>query len=101
MTYTQLAVLAVPLVILFDLYVTKSRIVRRKSFWNAYAILLFFQLITNWWLTSREILTYSPDAIIGWRIAAAPAEDILFGFSMIVMTISLWMFWGRKGLQRN
>lgn len=101
MTYTQLALFAVPAVIAFDLFVTKSKILRRKSFWNAYGILLFFQLITNWWLTSRGILTYDPDVITGIRIAAAPAEDLLFGFSMLVMTISLWMYWGRKGVQRN
>ena len=101
MTYTQLALLALPTVVVFDLYVTKSKILRRKSFWNAYGILLFFQLITNWWLTSRGSLTYDPDVITGIRIAAAPAEDLLFGFSMLVMTISLWMYWGRKGVQRN
>lgn len=101
MTYTQLCLVAIPLVVIFDLFVTRSRILTRKSFWNAYGILLFFQLLTNWWLTSRGILTYSSDAITGFRIAAAPAEDLLFGFSMIVMTISLWMFWGRKGVQRN
>ncbi len=101
MTYTQLALISIPIVILFDLYITKSRILTRKSFWNAYAILLFFQLITNWWLTSRGILTYDPETISGKRIAAAPAEDLLFGFSMIVMTISLWIYWGRKGVQRN
>jgi lycopene cyclase domain-containing protein len=87
--------------ILFDLYVTKSRMVTRKSFWNAYGIMLFFQLITNWWLTSRGILTYSEDAIIGTRIAAAPVEDLFFGFAMITMTISLWIYWGKKGVQRN
>jgi len=101
MTYTQLALLAVPLVVVFDLYITRSRILKRKSFWNSYAILVFFQLITNWWLTSRGILTYNADAITGLRIAAAPAEDLLFGFTMIVMTISLWMYWGRKGIQRD
>ena len=101
MTYTQLCLVAIPTVVIFDLFITRSRILTRKSFWNAYAILLFFQLLTNWWLTSRGILTYSDDAITGIRIAAAPAEDLLFGFSMIVMTISLWMFWGRKGIQRN
>ena len=101
MTYTQLVLIAVPTVILFDLFVTRSRIVTRKSFWNAYAILLFFQLITNWWLTSRGILTYDEGVITGIRIAAAPAEDLLFGFSMIVMTISLWIYWGRKGVQSS
>ncbi len=101
MTYTQLVMIAVPSVILFDLFVTRSRIVTRKSFWNAYAILLFFQLITNWWLTSRGILTYDEDVITGIRLAAAPAVDLLFVFSIIVMTISLWIYWGRKGVQSS
>jgi lycopene cyclase domain-containing protein len=87
--------------ILFDLFVTRSKMVTRKSFWNAYSIMLFFQLITNWWLTSRGILTYDKDVIIGTRIAAAPIEDLFFGFSMITMTISLWIYWGKKGVQRN
>ena len=86
---------------MFDLYVTQSKMVTRKSFWNAYSIMLFFQLITNWWLTSRGILTYDKDVIIGTRIAAAPIEDLFFGFSMITMTISLWIYWGKKGVQRN
>jgi lycopene cyclase domain-containing protein len=101
MTYTQIAIVAVIFAILFDLYGTRSRMVTRKSFWNAYGIMLFFQLITNWWLTSRGILTYDEDVIVGIRIASAPAEDLFFGFSMITMTISLWIYWGRKGIQRN
>jgi len=52
MTYTQLALTMTLVAILFDLYGTRSKIVTRKSFWNAYGIMLFFQLITNWWLTS-------------------------------------------------
>ena len=101
MTYTQLALLSVLLSVLFDLYGTRSRMVTRKSFWTAYGIMVFFQLITNWWLTSRGILTYDEDVIVGLRIASAPAEDLLFGFSMITLTISLWIYWGRKGIQRN
>lgn len=101
MTYTALALTMSLIAVVFDFFVTRSRIVTRKSFWNAYAIMLFFQLITNWWLTSRGILTYSEDVIIGKRIAAAPIEDLFFGFAMITMTISLWMFWGRRGIQRD
>lgn len=101
MTYTQLALLSVILAVLFDLYGTRSRMVTRKSFWTAYGIMVFFQLITNWWLTSRGILTYDEDVIVGLRIASAPAEDLLFGFSMITLTISLWIYWGRREIQRN
>ena len=96
MSYTQLALLSVPLVILFDFYITKSSVLSRKSFWNAYAIMLFFQIITNWWLTSREIVSYSPDAIWGPRIASAPVQDLLFGFSLILITLDNWVTVTRK-----
>ena len=101
MTYTQIAVLSVFLVVVIDLYLLKTRLVTRKSYWTAYSIIVFFQLLTNWWLTSRKILTYDEDVIVGLRIAAAPAEDLLFGFSMVTLTMALWIFWGRKGIQRN
>ena len=101
MTYTELAILSVLLVILVDRYLLKTRLLEKKAFWTAYAIIVFFQLITNWWLTSRNILSYSEEAIIGWRIASAPVEDLLFGFSMVTLTISLWIFWGRRGVQRD
>ncbi len=101
MTYTQIAFFAVILVILFDLFITKSKLVKRKAFWTAYTIIIFFQLISNWWLTSRGILTYDEDVITGHRVAAAPVEDILFGFAMVTMTISLWIYWGRRGIQRD
>lgn len=101
MTYTELAVTAVISVTIFDLVILKTRVLSRRSFWTAYSIMLFFQLLTNWWLTSREILSYSEDVIIGWRIAAAPVEDLFFGFAMIVSTLSLWIFWGRRGIERN
>ncbi|MEY3008665.1 MAG: lycopene cyclase domain-containing protein [Candidatus Nanopelagicaceae bacterium] len=100
MTYTQLAILSVILVVIADRYVLKTHLLQRKAFWTAYAIIISFQLITNWWLTSRKILSYSEDVILGLRIASAPAEDLLFGFSMVTLTISLWIFWGRKGIQR-
>ena len=101
MTYTQIALMAVPLSMLIDLFVLRTRLVTRKSFWTAYAIMLFFQLITNWWLTSRGILTYDEKVITGYRIASAPAEDLLFGFSIILTSLSLWIYWGRRGIQRN
>ena len=101
MSYTQIALMAVPLSIFIDLFVLRTRLVLRKSFWTAYAIMLFFQLITNWWLTSRGILTYDEKVITGYRIASAPAEDLLFGFSIILTSLSLWIYWGRRGIQRN
>ncbi len=101
MTYTELAILSVLFVIIADRYLLKVRLLEKKAYWTAYSIIIFFQLLTNWWLTSRNILSYSEEVIIGWRIASAPVEDLLFGFSMVTLTMSLWIFWGRKGIQRS
>ena len=101
MVYTDIAVLAFLFSIVFDLFIIKARLIRRALFWTSYAIILPFQLITNWWLTSRKIVMYSPDAIIGTRIASAPAEDLLFGFALILCVMNMWIFWGRKGMHKK
>ena len=87
MNYTDIAVTAFLFSIIFDLYIIKSRLLTRAVFWTSYLIILFFQLITNWWLTSREIVMYDPDAIIGIRIASAPAEDLFFGFALVLTMV--------------
>lgn len=101
MTYTGIALTAFLFSILIDLIIIKSRVLTRAVFWTSYAIILFFQLITNWWLTSREIVMYDPDAIIGLRIASAPAEDLFFGFALVLSVMNLWIYWGKKGIQRK
>lgn len=101
MTYTQIAVLAVALAVLFDLAITKRRMIFRRSFWTSYAIILPFQLLTNWWLTSREIVMYRDQYIVGFRIASAPVEDLFFGFALILGVITLWIYWGARGVQQE
>jgi len=96
MTYTQIALLSFFLSIVFDLRVTKIHLITRKVFWTSYAIIVPFQLITNWWLTSRNIVMYKPESIIGLRIASAPVEDLFFGFSLLLSVLSLWVYIGKK-----
>jgi lycopene cyclase domain-containing protein len=98
-TYTQLAVLGVVLTMVLDLVVLRTRLLTRRVFWVSYAIIVFFQLITNGILTGRDIVTYDPKAILGMRIAFAPVEDLLFGFSLVVQTLAWWVWWGRRGVQ--
>ena len=101
MIYTDIALLALVISVLVDLFVFKNSMLTRVAFWTSYAIILPFQLLTNWWLTSRDIVMYNPDAIIGIRICSAPVEDLLFGFALILSVMGLWEFWGRRGVQRN
>ena len=35
------------------------------------------------------------------RIAWAPVEDLLFGFALVLQTLAWWVFWGRRGVQRE
>ncbi len=91
MTYTQLAISAAVLAIVFDLYIFETKLLKRKVFWVSYLIIVSFQLLTNWWLTSRNIVMYSPDAIIGLRVASAPVEDLFFGFALVLSVLSNWI----------
>ena len=90
LSYTQITVYALILSVLFDMFINKDSMLATLRFWLSYGIIVPFQLITNWWLTSREIVIYNPDSIIGLRVAGAPIEDLIFGFAMILAVMSMW-----------
>jgi len=96
MIYSDIALDAVVLAILTDLFILRTQMITRGIYWLTYALIFPFQIATNWWLTSRKIVQYSPSEIIGRRLAGAPVEDLLFGFSMILMTLALWEFFFRR-----
>jgi len=96
MIYSDIALDAVLLAVLLDLFVLKTQMITRGIFWITYALILPFQLLTNWWLTSKNIVMYSSNQIIGRRLAGAPIEDLLFGFSMIVLSLALWEFFSKR-----
>jgi len=101
MIYSDIAIFALLFAVFFDLFIVKTQLLTRTAFWTSYAIILPFQLITNWWLTSRNIVMYNPDAIMGVRVASAPFEDLLFGFALVLSVMAMWVYWGRKGIQRK
>jgi lycopene cyclase domain-containing protein len=115
MTYTELAVIGVLIVIALDLFVFKTKLLKRRVFWVSYSIVIFFQLITNGILTGFGIVEYDGAAIIGsttpkdspptfigdGRLVYAPIEDLLFGFCLVVLTLIIWIWLGRKGVQRD
>jgi lycopene cyclase domain-containing protein len=104
-TYTDAALLGVVFAAILDLGVLRTNLLRRKAFWAAYLIVMGFQLIVNGILTGRRLVVYSPAAVLGgstphllggWRLAYAPVEDLLFGFSLVVQTLAWWVWWGRR-----
>lgn len=114
-TYTTIGLSAVLAVLIADLFIFRTKLVTRRIFWVSYAIILFFQLVTNGMFTGFQIVKYDGEAIIGstspansappfigdGRIAFAPVEDLLFGFSIVLLTLVLWVFWGRRGIDRT
>ncbi len=114
MTYTQIAVMAVVLALALDLLL-RTRLVTRKVFWVSYAIIVFFQLLSNGVLTGSGTVHYDGEVIIGssspegsrppfigdGRLAYAPVEDLLFGFAMVLWSQALWIWFGRRGVQRE
>lgn len=102
MSYTLLAAVAVPVALLVDLVVARTRVVLTAQWWIAYAITLAGQFAVNGWLTGRRIVTYDDSAILGsnrvqfmgdWRICYAPVEDLGFGFALVLLTIVSWRGW--------
>ena len=96
MSYTLSVVVAVVVVVGIDMAITRVRLVTRKAFWTAYAIVLGFQLIVNGLLTGLPVVRYRADAIVGWRVAYAPVEDLLFGFCLVLLTLTGWVWLGRR-----
>lgn len=114
MTYTQIAVAAAVAAVALDLLL-RTRLVTRKVFWVSYAIIVFFQLLSNGVLTGSGTVHYDGAFIVGdsspegvrppflgqGRIAYAPVEDLLFGFAMILWSQVFWIYFGRRGVQRE
>ena len=81
----------------------------------SYAIVVFFQFLSNGLFTGLGIVKYRDAAIIGGdspatgtpqffgdgRIAFAPVEDLGFGFGLVVLAISLWIFLEQRGVQKE
>ena len=110
MTYTQLALLGALAAVTLDLVVLRTRLLLRRAWWVAYAIVLGFQLLTNGALSRWRVVHYDPEAIIGGdpvrflgpgRVAWAPVEDLVFGFALVLVTLASWVWWGRRGVQRE
>ncbi|HEX3623118.1 MAG TPA: lycopene cyclase domain-containing protein [Acidimicrobiales bacterium] len=99
MEYTWASIVAVVAVVAVELFWLKTGIFAKATFWISYAIILFFQVLVDGWLTklSAPIVTYNPDRFSGIRVPFdIPVEDYLFGFALIVLTILLWERAGQR-----
>jgi lycopene cyclase domain-containing protein len=105
-SYTALALVAVPAAVVLDQLLLRTRLTSTRTWWLAYAIIAFFQLLTNGWLTGRRIVSYDPDTIVGsgrvtfvgdGRLVFAPVEDLAFGFALVLVSCAVWVHMRRLG----
>lgn len=94
--YSYASVASILVAVVVDLFALRTRLLTTKLFWASYAIVLFFQFVVNGILTGLDIVQYDPRVILGLRVFYAPVEDIGFGFGMVTLTMSLWVWWGRR-----
>ena len=97
--YTVTAVLSVLAVVGLEVLWLRTGLFRQAQYWIAMGIVYAFHVLVDGWLTklSAPIVIYDGDQITGLRIPwDIPVEDYLFGFSMITLTLMLWVHRGDR-----
>jgi lycopene cyclase domain-containing protein len=98
--YTLPAVISVVVVCVLELAALRTGLFRKPAYWISMVIVLFFQVLTDGWLTklSAPIVIYNDAHTSGirfpWNI---PVEDFLFGWALVTGVLLLWV---RQGVRR-
>lgn len=95
--YTVMAVVLVVVALVVDRFVLRTRILGRRDVWLSLAVMGFFQIFVDGWLTRSQdtIVNYDPAHLSGVRVFFnTPVEDFGFGFGLIVLVLSVWQWLG-------
>lgn len=98
--YTLLAALACVAVLVAEFAWLKTGIFRMRSYWISMAIIAFFQVLVDGWLTklSAPVVLYDPAFNSGWRAPwDIPVEDWLYGFALVTAVLMGWLHLSRRG----
>ncbi len=97
--YTALAILSVIATVAAEVFWLRTGIFRTAQYWIAMAIVYVFHVLVDGWLTklSAPVVIYDEGQITGVRVPwDIPVEDYLFGFSMVTLTLLLWVRLGDR-----
>jgi lycopene cyclase domain-containing protein len=97
--YTVLAALSVLVVLGVERWWLRTGLLRTRQYWLSMAIVAFFMVLVDGWLTklSAPIVLYDEAQTTGLRVPwDIPVEDFAFGFSMVTLTMLLWVRQGRS-----
>ena len=91
--YTLSSLAACATVLGIELAILRTGLLRRHTYWIAFGIILFFQVIVDGWLTklTAPIVLYARQHFSVIRLPwAIPVEDYLFGWAMCTLALLLW-----------
>lgn len=91
--YTAAAAVAVIGVVVLEVRLLRTGLLKTRAYWIALAICYAFMIAVNGWLTklSAPIVLYDGDAATGWRFPwDIPVEDYLYGFALLTLAMLLW-----------
>ncbi|MET0727514.1 MAG: lycopene cyclase domain-containing protein [Acidimicrobiales bacterium] len=91
--YPTLALCAAAAVVLIELCVLRSGLLREPAYWISMAICIGFMIPVDGWLTkhSAPIVTYRPEDTSGispiWDI---PLEEYVYAFALLTLVMLAW-----------
>lgn len=94
--YTLLALSSAFFVALLDLWILRTGLLRRRSFWITLGVLFVGKLFVNGYLTARPIVHYYAPYYLGIRLGTIPVEDFFYGFAMLGLVLVLWEYLGKR-----
>ncbi|BBZ63779.1 lycopene cyclase domain-containing protein [Mycolicibacterium monacense] len=91
--YTLPAIVAVVVVVAWEVLWLRTGLFRRPAYWISMVIVVGFQIPVDGWLTklSDPIVIYNEEHTSGIRFPwDIPVEDFLFGFALVTGVLLLW-----------
>ena len=97
--YTVLTIVGILAVIAIEVFWLRTGLFRSAQYWISMAIVFFFQIWVDGWLTklSDPIVAYDPDEFSGIRFPwDIPIEVFGFGWAMLTLTMLVWVRLGKR-----
>jgi lycopene cyclase domain-containing protein len=96
--YPAMALVAAAAVVVLELVVLRTGLLRRRAYWMSMLIVLAFMVPVDGWLTklSAPIVTYRASDVSGWRpVWDILAEEYVYAFALLTLVMLCWERAGR------
>jgi lycopene cyclase domain-containing protein len=97
--YPMMALTVAVGVVVLELVVLRTGLLRQRTYWLSMAILFAFMVPVDGWLTklSAPIVIYDADEVSGWRpVWDILGEEFAYAFAMLTLVLLCWEHGGRR-----